>query len=136
MSASYSSTLQGDRMQLVIDRIAGKTPAASTGTGTAGQLVIGTSALSGATGVLATIALATAPFTRSGNVITLAGVPISATASASGTAAKAEFRDNSGTTWINNTLTVGTSGTDIVLNSTSITSGQTVTVTAGTITHG
>lgn len=32
-------------------------------------------------------------------------------------------------------LTVGTSGTDIVLDSVSITETQTVTITAGTITH-
>jgi hypothetical protein len=32
-------------------------------------------------------------------------------------------------------LTVGTSGSDINLNSVSITNGQTVTLTSGTITH-
>jgi hypothetical protein len=32
-------------------------------------------------------------------------------------------------------LTVGTSGQDINLNSTSITNGQTVTISTGTITH-
>lgn len=132
--ASYNSTLQGDRMQLVIDRLAGKTPAASTGTATAGSLVIGTSALSGSTGVLATLTLQTAPFTRSGNVITLAGVPLTANATATGTAAKAELRDNSGTAYVS--LTVGTSGTEIILNSTAVTSGQPVVVNSGTITHG
>jgi hypothetical protein len=33
-------------------------------------------------------------------------------------------------------LTVGTSGSDITISSTSITSSQTVQVTSGTITHG
>jgi hypothetical protein len=33
-------------------------------------------------------------------------------------------------------LSVGTSGSDINLNSTSITNGQTVTITSGVITHG
>lgn len=135
MSVVYSSALKNDRLQLVSDLIAGKTVAASTGTATAGKLVIGTSALSGATGVLATIALPTTPFTISGGVATLQGVPLSAVASASGTAAKAELRDNSGTVIVSG-LTVGTSGTDIVIDSTAITSGETVSVTSGTITHG
>ena len=136
MSVNYSTALKTARMQLVADLIASKTVAASTGAGSAGSLVIGTSALSGATGVLVTIPLPNPPGTVSGAVLTLAGVPLSANASATGTAAKAEFRNNAGTVVVDNTLTVGTSGTDIILNSTSITSGQAVTVTAGTITHG
>jgi hypothetical protein len=135
MSVVYNSTLKTNRMQLVIDKIAGKTAAASTGVAAAGQLVIGTSALSGATGVLATIALSATPATESGGVITLSGVPLSVVASASGTAAKAEFRDNGGTTVVSG-LTVGTSATDIIIGSTTISSGETVTCTAGTITHG
>ena len=135
MYVVYATTLKTNRMQLVADLIAAKTAAASTGSATAGQLVIGTSGLSGGTGVLATIALGTTPGTVSGAVLTLSGTPLSTTASASGTAALAEFRNNSGTTIVSG-LTVGTSGTDIVLNSTTITSGQTVTVTSGTITHG
>jgi hypothetical protein len=91
--------------------------------------------LSGATGVLATIALGTTPGTVSGAVLTLSGTPLSATASATGTAAKAELRNNSGSVIVSG-LTVGTSGSDIILDSTSITSGQTVTINSGTITHG
>lgn len=135
MSVVYQTTLKTNRMQLVSDLVATKVAAASTGSATAGQLVIGTASLSGGTGVLATIALPTTPFTVSGAVATLQGVPLSATASASGTAALAELRNNAGTT-IASGLTVGTSATDIILNSTTITNGQTVTITAGTITHG
>ena len=138
MSVVYSDTLKTNRMQLVSDLVAGKTAAASTGSATAGKLVIGTSSLSGATGVLATIALPTTPFSVSGSgtvVATLQGVPLSVAASASGTAAKAELRTNADATIVSG-LTVGTSGSDINLTSTSITSGQTVTVTSGTITHG
>lgn len=134
MTVSYAATLKTNRMQLVPDIIASKVAAASTGSATAGQLVIGTASLSGGTGVLVTIALPTTPLTVSGAVATLQGVPLSATASASGTAALAEFRNNAGTMVVSG-LTVGTSGTDIILNSTSITSGQTVTVNSGTITH-
>lgn len=135
MAVTYSTTLKSNRMQLVADLIAGKTQAASTGSATAGKLVIGTSSLSGATGVLATINLGTTPGTVTNGVLTLSGTPLSATASGDGTAAKAELRDNSDTVIVSG-LTVGTSGADIILDSTSITSGQTVTINSGTITHG
>lgn len=125
MSIVYSTTLKNTRLA-----------ALTTGLGTAGVLVIGTAALSGATGVLATLALANpAAAAPSGGVWTVSGVPISATASATGTAAKAELRDSSGTVWASG-LTVGTSGTDIIITTTSVTSGQTCTLTSGTITHG
>jgi hypothetical protein len=48
MTVTYSATLKTNRMQLVADLIAGKAAAASTGSATAGQLVIGTASLSGA----------------------------------------------------------------------------------------
>jgi len=135
MAVTYSSTVKDDRMQQVIDRTIGKTPAAATGSATAGSLVIGTSALSGATGVLATIGLTTTAFTLSGGVLTLHGLPLSAVASAAGTAAKAEIRNNAGTVIVSG-LTVGTSAADIIVGTTTFSSGLTVTVTAGTITHG
>lgn len=138
MTVVYSDTLKTARLQLMSDLIAGKTPAASTGSATAGQLVIGTSALSGAVGVLATIPLPTTPFVVSGAgtvIAALQGVPLSIAASASGTAAKAELRNNAGAV-IASGLSVGTSGTDIVVTSTTIIAGQTITITAGTITHG
>jgi len=135
MSVNYSASLKTNRMQLVADLIASKVAAASTGTATAGSLVIGTSGLSGASGVLATIPLAATPGTVSGSVFTLAGVPLSTTASGTGTAALAEFRNAAGTVIVSG-LTVGVTGTDITISTTTITSGQTVQVTSGTITHG
>jgi hypothetical protein len=134
MSVSYSNTVKDNRLNVVNDAVNSKTYVAGSGAGSAGSLVIGTSALSGATGVLATITLPNPAFTEASQVLTLAGVPLSATASATGTAAKAEFRNNAGTVIVTG-LTVGTSGSDINLNSVAISSGQTVTVTAGTITH-
>jgi len=137
MAVSYSTTLKTNRMQIMSDMVANKVAAAATGTAAAGSLVIGTASLSGATGVLVTIATTTAPFTISGAVATLAGTPLSATASATGTAALAEIRNTGGTPIVTG-LTVGTSGTDVILNSTSITSGQTVTISGAppsTITH-
>jgi hypothetical protein len=135
MSVVYSATLKTNRMQLVIDLIDGKTAAASTGSAVAGKLVIGTSALSGATGVLVEIALPTPSFAESAGVITLQGVPLSDVAIANGTAAKAEIRDNADNVIVSG-LTVGTSGTDIIIDSVSITIGETVSITSGTLTHG
>lgn len=135
MAVSYLAGLRTDRLRLVVNRLGSAAAPTITTTGvSAGNLVIGTSALSGATGVLATIPLSTTPATVSGDVLTLSGVPLSATASASGTAAKAELRNNAGDVIVGG-LTVGTSGADVIISNTTITSGQTVQVTSGTITH-
>jgi hypothetical protein len=133
MAVTYSATLKTNRMQLVADLIAGKTAAASTGSATAGSIVI----QDAGSVVLATIALPTTPFTVSGAVATLQGTPLSdSAADATGTASKAEIRNNGGTAIVTG-LTVGSpSGFDINLTSTAITVGQTVTITSGTITHG
>jgi hypothetical protein len=137
MAVSYLAALRTDRLRLVLNRLGTATAPTISTTGTAaGNLVIGTSALSGATGVLVTVPLSTTPASVSGDVLTLAGVPLSATASATGTAAKAELRDNAGNVIVSGlTVTASGGGGDIIISSTSITSGQTVQVTSGTITH-
>lgn len=84
--------------------------------------------------VLVTITLADPSFTEASGVITMAGAPKSGVAGNVGTAAAARVKDGGGTVKINN-LTVGASGSDINLSSTSITSGQTVTLSSGSITH-
>lgn len=84
--------------------------------------------------VLVVITLSDPSFTESGGVITMAGVPKTGIAGAAGTAAVARIKDGGGTTKVNN-LSVGTSATDIILNSTAISSQQAVTLTSGTITH-
>ena len=134
MPVNYQNTVRDNRLAVVNDAINSKTFVAGSGAGSAGSLVIGTSALSGATGVLATITLQNPAATISGGVLTLAGVPLLVTATDTGTAAKAEIRDNAGAVIVSD-LTVGTSGTDIIISSTSISSGQTVQVNSGTITH-
>jgi hypothetical protein len=135
MAVIYRSGLRTNRLNLVVNELgSAAAPTIATTGVSAGSLVIGTSALSGATGVLATITLSTTPATVSGDVLTISGVPLSATASATGTAAKAELRNNAGTVIVSG-LTVGTSNADIIISNTSITSGQTVQVTSGTITH-
>lgn len=102
------------------------------GGGSNASLVIGNSSLSGVTGVLATFPLNLPSFTFATRTATLAGTPLTITAAATGTAALAELRDSNANTIIN-TLTVGTSGTDIIINTTSIVSGETVICTAGSI---
>ena len=134
MAVNYTNTVRTNRLRVMRDAVDSKTFVVGSGAGSAGQLVIGTSGLSGATGVLATIALPNPSFAEVTNVATLQGTPLSATASATGTAALAELRNNAGTTVVSG-LTVGTSGADIIISSTAITSGQTVQVTSGTITH-
>lgn len=103
------------------------------GVGSAGLLVIGTSALNGGTGVLASITLSFPSFTYASRTATLAGTPLQASATATGTAALAELRDHNNVSIITG-LTVGTTGTDIIISNTSISTGATVTVTSGSIT--
>jgi len=127
MAIVYAPALKTTRMNAV-------EAALDAGPGAA-TLVIGTSALSGGTGVLATIPLADPAGTVSGSVLTLSALPKSAAASAAGTAAKAELRDSTGVV-VASGLTVGTSASDIIINSVAISIGQTVQINTGTITHG
>lgn len=136
MAVTYLAALKTARMQRVADRIASLTDATATGSPTTGTLVIGDNTLSGATGVLATFTVTTAVTSGvSGAVLTIPLTATTVTASAGGTAAKAELRNNAGTVIVGG-LTVGTSGSDINLNSTAITNGGNVTISSATITHG
>lgn len=136
MAVTYSSSLKTNRLNLVVNALGTATSPTISTTGTAaGSLVIGTNSSGSIGTVLATLPLNTTPGTVSGSVLTLNTSGVSAAASATGTAALAELRNNAGTAIVSG-LTVGTSGTDITIGSTSITSGQTVTLTSGTITHG
>lgn len=94
MGVNYATAVADNRLKVVNDAVNSKTYADGTGAGAAGKLVIGTSALSGATGVLATINLQNPAFTEANKTLTLAGVPLSSTATGAGQAAKAEIRNN------------------------------------------
>jgi hypothetical protein len=124
MAVTYSNALKDTRMTSVITAID-----AGAGVGT---LEICTAAYAA---VLCIITLSKPSFTEAAQQITMAGVPKSGTAGASGTAAAARIKDSNANVIVNN-LTVGVSGSDINLNSTAISNGQTVTITAGTIAHG
>lgn len=124
MAVNYRASLKATRMQAVLDDIDNHASPA--------KLQIWNAAFATK---LAEITLDDPSFTRSAAVLTMAGVPKSDTsADATGTAALGRIVDGGGTTICDN-LTVGTSATDIILNSTSLTAGQTVTITSGTITH-
>jgi hypothetical protein len=126
MSVTYSTAVKNARMTAVRDQIdAG---------GAAGKLEIGTTGMGT---VLATITLGysgSSTGTVSGGVLTLVMPKSDSSADATGTAAAARIRTSANADVITG-LTVGTSGTDIVLDSTSITAGQTVTINSATITH-
>jgi hypothetical protein len=92
---------------------------------------IGTAAMAA---TLVTITLSDPSFTEASGVITMAGAPKSGVAGSTGTAAAARIRNGANSDIVTG-LTVGTSGSDINLNSVSVTSGQTVTLTSGQITH-
>lgn len=68
------------------------------------------------------------------NVLALVGSAITAAAGANGTAAIARLTD-SDNNMVGEGLTVGTSGTDVVVDSTNVTAGQNVTLNAANITH-
>lgn len=127
MAVTYTTAVKTSRMTAVRDAI--------DGGGAAGRLEIGTTGMGS---VLATITLGysgASTGTITNGVLTLAGFPRSdSSADASGTAAEARIRTSAGTDIITG-LTVGTSGSDINLDSTSITAGQTVTISSATVTH-
>lgn len=89
--------------------------------------------LDGAT-VLATFGLDAAGGTIATDTWTLVFDASTVTASATGTADGAQIKDSGGNAHLTG-LTVGTSGSDINLNTTSISSGDDVELTAATIQH-
>jgi hypothetical protein len=128
MAVTYSTAVKTARMTAVRDQIdAG---------GAAGKLEICSEAYAS---VLATITLGysgASTGTVSGAVLTLAGFPRSDTsADNTGTAAIARIRTSEDADVITG-LTVGLSGSDINLDSLSITDGQSVTINSATLTHG
>lgn len=125
MAVIYAAAVRTARMNEVLDAInAGAGP---------GKLKIGTAAMAS---VLAVLTLADPAGSVSGDVLTFDFDPDISDTSAdnSGTAAAATITDSDDNVIVSG-LTVGTSGTNIVLDSVNITAGQTVTITAGTLTH-
>ena len=122
MAVVYTTAVKSSRMSAVV-----------TAAGTTAVLEIGTT---GMASVLATIPLANPIGTVTNGVLTLTMPRSDTAADASGTAAAARIRTATGGTDIVTGLTVGLSASDIIMDSVSITAGQTVTINSFTITHG
>lgn len=121
MAVSYNTTVKSSRITVVKDAI----DAGSSG----GTLEI----LTSGDALLASITLADPCGSVANGVLTLT-TPRSATASGTGTAAKAQIKDSNSTVIVSG-LTVGTSGADVIVGTTSISSGNTVNLTSASITH-
>lgn len=123
MAANYRTSLKTTRMTAVRDDI-------DSGAG-AGYIEICSSAYAS---VLATITLADPCGSVTGDTLTFTMPKSDTSADATGTAAIARIKESTGTVIVQG-LTVGTSGTDIILSSLAITAGDTVTLSSATITH-
>ena len=125
MTYQYSTTLRNDQVATIQSRV-----------GATGTLKIfsgaepANCAAADPAGLLATIVLPAAFLTSAGGVTTIAGT-WSVAASATGTAQSFRMYDGSSGCHVQGNVT-----TDLVLNNTSITNGQTVTVTQFTVTAG
>jgi len=125
MAFQYGVTLRNNQVSQI-----------QTSVGTSGTLKIfsgaepGNCAAADPTGLLATIVLPSTFLTSAAGVTTIAG---SWTVSASGTGTAQSFRIYDGSS---NCHVQGNTSTDLVLNNTSIAAGQTVTVTAFSVTAG
>lgn len=118
MAVTYNAAVKTNRMTATRDYFANGTLEILT----AGDVLLATFGLSATSG------------TVSGLVWTLAFDAGTVAAAATGTPTKAQVKTAGGLAHLTG-LTVGTSGSDINLNSASITSGQDVTLTSATITH-
>lgn len=124
MAVNYNTTVKDARMTVVRDAIdAGAS---------AGVLEL---CSAGYADVLAIVTLDDPCGAVSTGILTFSGVPLATVGAADGNAALARFKDSDGTV-IADGLTVGTAGTNVVLNTTGIETGKPVIITSATITHG
>ena len=124
MPVNYVTAVKNTRMTAVLNAI-------DAGSG-AGKINIYTA---GYAALLVSIALADPSGTVNAGALTLAGMPKSGTGGGAGTAAIARILDSADTV-VAEGLTVGTVGTDIIIDNVNIAVGQNVNITAGIITHG
>lgn len=121
MPVNYTTAVKTARMNAVV-----------TAAGTTAVLEIGTA---GMASILATVPLANPIGTVSNGVLTLTMPRSDTSADNTGTAAAARIRTATGGTDIITGLTVGLSAADVILDTLSVTAGQTVTVNSGSIAH-
>lgn len=129
MALAYSTTVRNNRLTQVLNAVDG-----GAGNGL-WRIYDGTRPASGGTATtkLAELTLSKPSSTVSGGVLTYASIT-NATALATSTATWSRVTDSTGTFVIDGN--VGTSGSDLNLNSTSINTGVTVSITSATITEG
>jgi hypothetical protein len=84
--------------------------------------------------VIAAFTLSNTAGSVTGSVWTLAFVNSTVAATGSGTVDGARIRTDDPANWITG-LTVGTTGTDVIIQNTSINADQQVTITSATVTH-
>ena len=126
MPVTYTTPVKSARMAAVVSAI-----------GASGKLKL----WSASDALLATFTLDAVAGTVSGLVLTISDANgassgiLNTTASATGTAAKASITTSADVDVLTNTLTVGTSGTDVVIDNPAFVAGQSVTINVGTITH-
>lgn len=121
MAVIYDDVTKQDRLTTVVTRL-----------GAGAKLEIGTA---GMASVLVTYTLEATAGTAVNGLLTFSGFPKTEAASAGGTAAAARIRTSADADRVTG-LTVGTAGTDVILDVLSITSGQNVVLNSATITHG
>lgn len=125
MALTYPTATKNARLQAVNSLV-----------GAAGVLVIGTSALAGAVGVLASVPMSNPAFNVAAAAMTTNNLPRTTVATGTGNAAKAEIRDNAGTVIASLTVGLAGSGADVIINAIAVSTGQDVQLTVGTINHG
>lgn len=126
MPVTYTPAVKAARMAAVVTAI-----------GASGKLKLWSSA----DALLATFTLAAVAGTVSGSVLTFSDANgassgiLNTTASGAGTAAKATITTSGDLDILPNTLTVGTTGTDVIIDNPTFVAGQSVTINVGSLTH-
>jgi hypothetical protein len=120
----YSLTLKTTRMQAVRDAIDAGSGAGKVNIYSAGYALL-----------LVSIALSDPASSVVGDTLTFLGMPRSGVGVGAGVAAIADILDSDDVVVVNG-LTVGTSGTKIIIDNTSIAIGQIVNLNSGSIIHG
>lgn len=128
MALGMATALRTNRAQEIVDR---------AGANAKIRIYNGTRPATGgtATTLLAELTAGATLGTVSNGVLTIGSVTEDSSANATGTATWARITQSDGSTHVMD-MSVGTSGADLNLNSTSINSGVAVQITSGTITEG
>ena len=133
MTIEYTSAAATARLTANYNATSQAAGVSVNGAAAAGTLRIYTTGGSGSGTLLCSFPLPQPPMSLSGRVATLLGVPISATPVVNGTAAVAEFWDGSPAA-VATALSVGTSGTDVIVASTSFSTSIPAQLTGATVT--